>query len=365
MTTVDTEIRDGCSDRVSGEGAPDIVMLDPVASAAWHALVNSHSRANIFHHPAWLELLRTQYGFKIYALCLVRAGSIRAGIPFCELSGLPLRRPRLVCLPFSDSCGPLNSSLADLRSLLDGLRAYAARIGASVEIRDTLDCAGFNPGTPHWSHVTDLSCDPDMLFAALRPGVQGSIKKARKLGLCTAMRRDEEAMEIFYALHLMTRRRQGVPIQPRAYFTRLHAHIVRRGLGFVAITGDGNASMSGAVLCGFGKTLVYKYGASDPAYLDRAPNHLMLWDVMLDARQRGFSAFDFGKTDYSHEGLRAFKRGWHASETLKTYSHFPEAPAGGLFNVVNERLVSPLIRHTPSIVCRVAGELLYRHFGTR
>jgi len=237
---------------------------------------------------------------------------------------------------------------------------------ARLEIRETLATErAFHLGGPHWFHVTDVSCEPEELFKSFKPRVQRSIKKAQKGGLRTEIRRDEHAIAIFYDLHLKTRRRQGVPIQPRAYFARLHNHIVRAGLGFVSITGDGAHGMSAGVFCGFGKTLTYKYGASDPAYLDRAPNHLMFWDTMLYAQRAGFANFDFGKTAYHNDGLRSFKNGWNSVERQAAYSYFPEVPSGTLFSVVNEKLVGPVIRHSPPFVCRLAGEALYRHFALR
>jgi hypothetical protein len=365
MTPAASETTQERSDRVCVGEAADVVTVDPVRSIAWLRFVESHPDATIFHHPAWLRLLERQYGFHIHALCVAREGCISSGVPFCELSGLRRRRPRLVCLPFSDFCGPLSSLPAEQRCLLDHLRAYAEPINATIEIRDTLREPGFRPGTALWSHVTNISCSPEELFIQLQKRVQRSIKKAREGGLHTAIRHDEEAMEIFYALHLKTRKRQGVPIQPRSYFSRLHAFIVQRRLGFVAVTGTEYRSMSAAVFCGFGKSLVYKYGASDPRYHDRGANHLMFWEAICEARKQGFSFLDFGRTDPSHDGLRAFKRGWHTLETVKTYSYMPNAPTSILFDVVNKRLVAPVIRRAPAFVCRVAGELLYRHFGTR
>jgi lipid II:glycine glycyltransferase (peptidoglycan interpeptide bridge formation enzyme) len=181
--------------------------------------------------------------------------------------------------------------------------------------------------------------------------------------LQTSIRRDEEAMDIFYELHLKTRRRQGVPIQPRSYFRRFHQRIVRANLAFVSITGDADRPMSAAIFCDFAKTLLYKYGASDPAYSDRGANHLMFWDTMLHARSAGSTRFHFGKTARTHEGLRAFKKGWNAVERPLAYSYFPGAASSALFELLNRHVVAPIIRRTPTFVCRAAGEMLYRRFG--
>jgi lipid II:glycine glycyltransferase (peptidoglycan interpeptide bridge formation enzyme) len=177
------------------------------------------------------------------------------------------------------------------------------------------------------------------------------------------MRQDIEAVEIFYRLHLKTRRKQGVPIQPRRFFDLFRRYILERELGFIALTRSRSLYISAGVFCGFNRTLTYKYGASDPGHLDASPNYLMFWDTMLHAREQGFANFDFGKTDLSNTGLRFFKSGWDSTEMELPYSYFPTAPSPGVLDILNEKLIEPTIRHSPPIVCRMAGEGLYKYFG--
>jgi hypothetical protein len=90
----------------------------------------------------------------------------------------------------------------------------------------------------------------------------------------------------------------------------------------------------------------------------------MLWDTMLYARQSGFSRFDFGKTDLANTGLRFFKSGWNTKESELSYSFFPTVPSAGLQSILKKKLIEPAIRRSPAIVCRMAGEALYKYFGT-
>jgi hypothetical protein len=327
-------------------------------------LVASHGGACFFHHPAWLDLLAHYYRFKTFALCIEEDRKLIAGIPFCEVGGLPLVRKRWVCLPFSDYCGPLARSFEDSKYLVDHAIARAESLGIRLEIRDALwSNSGCVTSSDHWLHVLDLELEPEHLLKRFKSVVQRSIKKAQKNDLTTELRRDAEAVDVFYRLHLKTRRKQGVPIQPRKFFTLFHRHIIEAGLGFITLTAARQGYISAGVFCECNGALTYKYGASDPDCLEVSPNHLMFWHTMLYARQRGISRFDFGKTAASNAGLRFFKSGWNTKEMELPYSYFPAAPSAGLLAWVNKKVVGPTIRNSPEIVCRIAGEALYKHFG--
>jgi len=82
-------------------------LLDPLEDPRWAELVARAPAASIFHHPAWLGLLRRRYGYPIAGAAVLDAGGRPlAGLPIALVSS-PLTGRRLVALPFSDSCPPL------------------------------------------------------------------------------------------------------------------------------------------------------------------------------------------------------------------------------------------------------------------
>lgn len=337
-------------------------MIDPVSDLRWGHFVAEQPAAQIFHHPAWIALLREQYNFRTFAACLLQGDAIVAGMPICEVAP-PFRRRRWVCLPFSDRCGPLGLD-APIAALSGETLRRAAAIGATLEIRDsTVSNPRLERQTTHWLHVTQLERSPEQLMKALHPDVRRRIRKARAIGLTHEIRHDSEAIALFYELHLRTRRKQGVPIQPRSYFTAFQRYIIERGLGFVMLVRRGDEVLSAAVFCTFGKTALYKYGASHPEKLELGSNYLLFWEAMTYAMQSGLRLFDFGKTTMSNDGLRFFKNKWNSIETELPYLFAPEAPSMRLHDGISERIVKPIIQHSPALVCRIAGEMLYRHFA--
>jgi hypothetical protein len=134
-------------------------------------------------------------------------------------------------------------------------------------------------------------------------------------------------------------------------------------MGFIVMVYKDNIPISSGLFAGYNKVLSYKFGASDSGYLKLRPNNLMLWEAIQEAVKHGYEVFDFGKTENENTGLRKFKSGWGAVETPLYYSYYPEIPESGKFKFLKNILVAPVIKYTPSVVCRVTGELLYKHFA--
>jgi hypothetical protein len=108
--------------------------------------------------------------------------------------------------------------------------------------------------------------------------------------------------------------------------------------------------------------LSYKYGASDAAALALRPNNLLFWEAIRWGVETGMHSLDFGRTDWGHESLRAFKLGWGADERELRYHRLGgagRADHGGRAT----RALGAVIRRSPPVVSRLTGEILYRHAG--
>jgi len=309
-------------------------------------------------------VLNRQYGFKVFALCVLdEAGNLTAGIPFCEVKGLSGKR-KWVSLPFSDYCNPLAISNAALNDLEDGIFELASQQGVKqIEIRwDVGSDSRFVSMSNAVLHTTSLVGSDRELFSRFKKTqVQQPITRALRDGLIAKIRSDEEAIDRYYALHLQTRRRLGIPVQPRSFFKIFYEEVVRPDRGFLVLVFHREFCISAGVFAGYGGKLTYKYSASDQNSLHFHPNNLMLWTAMQEAIRRGFTTFDFGKTDADNAGLRQFKSGWGSTERPLIYSYYPEAPSGDVSRAIRQRVLAPVIRHSPKFVCRALGEMLYRY----
>jgi CelD/BcsL family acetyltransferase involved in cellulose biosynthesis len=328
----------------------------------WRAFVAGHSRAMPFHDPAWGQLVADCYGFPAFAVALNDPdGRIRGGAPMVQVRHL-LGRPRWVSLPFTDYCPPLVASAEDEARLAAVMRSAGSQAGAAlVEVRAPLAGADASSGFA-LRHVLELEPDPAVVYARFHPSqVQRNIRRAEREGL--TIRRGTRASDLlstFYQLHLRTRQRQGVPIQPRRFFSLLWERVLSRALGWVSVVEAAGRPVAAAVFLASNGTVVYKFGASDVAAWSLRPNHLLFWDAIRTACEAGYRSFDFGRTDAEHASLAAFKRSWGAREEPLVYSVLGASARVDLGHGRASRILAEVIRRGPLFVCRASGELLYR-----
>jgi hypothetical protein len=335
-------------------------LLEPVEDPRWEAFVGGAPRASVFHHPRWLALLRDQYGYRMMACCMTdRDGRVRAGLPLALVSSRLTGR-RLVALPFSDTCAQLSGDDTE-HGLSAALAELQASEGVELHVHGPLDGLG-HPGPSYHHHVVRLEPEVEAVKRRFtrKQALQG-VRRAQREGVVIEHRTDPEALLIFYRLHAATRRRQGIPTQPRRFILGF-ARLFEEGLGFVSLASVGGRPVAAAVFLAFNGTLTYKYGASNPSYLDRRPNNLLFMDAIRWGCERGLRAFDLGRTDIGHDSLRAFKLMWGAQEHLLQYTEVGNTGVTRR-SIDPPRTMRTLIRRMPPIFSRGLGELFYRHVG--
>jgi len=333
-----------------------------LSELAWANFVNSQAAASAFHHPAWAGLLAECYGYRAFALALTDdSGHIVAGMPIMEVRG-PLGGRRWVSLPFTDCCPPLLKDGTALPVLTDALIQQREDNIASLEVRSALlEQSQVHLHSHAVIHTLALSPDPDTVFRIFkRTQVQQLIKKAESNGITICRARAMNDMDVFYSLHVQTRRRVGTPVQPRRYFELLWKRLIEPGLGFILLAYHGEAPLAGAVFLAWNGTVIYKYSASDPASWRLRPNNLVLWRAIKWACENGYHTFDFGRTDLTDKGLRNFKNGWGTREEPLVYSIIADRPPKPMSGRLS-RWMSAVIRRSPPVVCRFLGELFYKY----
>lgn len=338
--------------------------IDPLSDPLWAMLVDRAPNASIFHHPGWLGLLNDHYGYAMRAhVVLGDDGAPVAGLPV-GLIDSRLTGRRLVALPFSDMCPPLDVGRPGaVDSLATAVLDEAEAEGLPLEVRGPLPGAPPDAtGATFLHHVLALDDNPDKILRAARSQARRGVAKAARLGVVVERRTDGGALDEFYSLHARTRRRQGIPVQPKRFIRRFERLFIA-GLGYVAVARHHERTVAAAVFLHHGPTLVYKYGASDERHLHLRPNNAIFADAISFGCETGLRELDFGRTDLDQEGLRAFKLGWGAEERGLTYTHVPPVARASQLAGRGRDVASAVIRRSPPTVGRVIGAALYRHFG--
>jgi hypothetical protein len=263
-------------------------------------------------------------------------------------------------LPFTDH-SPALSAPGFESELASAIRDWAST-GGLVEVHARLPAEDRHLVNAGVRHVLQLDDAETMQLRLSKTPVGRALRKADKSQLTTSIERDLDSMRAYYRLHCLTRRRQGVPVQPWHFFRLLHQQLVAQGLGMVILARLHGRPIAGAVFLSWNSTLIYKFGASDPAFLELRPNNLVMWRAIEWGCAHGCRTLDFGQTNLDNLGLRRFKSGWGAEEVPHHHTVFPDGalPKESAFV---RRAVSQVIRRSPVVAARAIGELLYGHYA--
>jgi hypothetical protein len=332
---------------------------------AWAEFVSQQAGAMIFHHPAWVNLLSECYGYGSFVLAALDArDEIEGGMPFMEVNS-PLTGNRWISLPFSDICLPLCRNQLVLNELVKYL-VYENRQGAvpRIEIHANLPSGEgiFQSSSFVWSR-TRLCNNSDVVLRMFdRTRVRQPIQQATRRGVEVHQSSSKADMFNFYDMFVESHQRLGAPVQPKRFFSLIWDRLIEKGFGFLSMAYKDGLPIAGNIFLHHGHTLTLKYNASRSALWQFRPNHLLYWAGIKWGCENGYKVFDFGRTELDNRNLREFKQGWAAEEVPLIYTTIskrkPRPPTS-----ISAKIIGDFIRRMPLSVCRVLGEILYRHYA--
>lgn len=342
----------------------EVRIIDPLKHEGWNNWVAERRESTIFHSSNWAKLLSETYRYRPIYFMLSQMGVCKACLPIVEVNSFITGR-RGVCLSFSDYCETIAESPEEFDLLLENVLEYGRTHGwRYVEFRGETNLRSEKPHKVFANHTVELTNNEMVMLARLRKSTARNIQKAIKEGVVIETNTDLQGVLSFYRLHCLTRKRQGIPPQPKKYFLNLYKYVIAENLGFTALAHYGDRNIAGVVCLGFGENAIYKYGASDEEFQSLRANNLLFWEAIKRCAREGFRSFSLGRTDLDNEGLLAFKNGWGGSRTVLNYYRYDFAASGFVCNRErNLEVYRNVLRKLPVNVLRMLGKLAYRHMG--
>jgi len=344
---------------------------DPTNNGSWDSLLTDFSRSGFFHSSTWCRTLVEAYGYRPLYLIGFDSHQISALVPLMGINSWLTGR-RGVSLPFSDNCPPLVKKKEDWPEIWQELikmgrnnrwRYLEIRGDDSELYKDKLNAGFIN-------HVVDLKTGPGEQFFRLRESTRRNIRKAIKNNVTVKNQRSYESLMEYYRLHVLTRKRHGLPPQPKRFFQAIYRNILETGYGrlFLAYPCSPNGglgrSIAGAIFFTFRDKAIFKFGASEPDVRRIRPNDMVLWSAIRALQSDGFKSLDLGRSDPENCGLIHFKDGWDSRQKKCFYWNYdlekdvftaPKWKVSGYYNKLFSKL--------PSGALRALGSGIYRHIG--
>ena len=237
------------------------------------------------------------------------AGAVRQGV-----------FPRYLYVPYGPAGNAQTAdALADIvrsasGSGLDFVRVEPTGHDALAAL-DEAQARAARPVQPRCTWLLDLTPDEDALRAGLESGHRSRINAAHRRGISVRSTDDPAEVEIFLGLQRRAADRSGFGGQSDAYHHTVARVLMPLGMARLYVAEAEGSPVSASICFDFGGTRYYAFSASDPERgrkLGAGPP--LLWTMILDARARGATAFDFwgvlctDQPGHAWAGFSQFKR---------------------------------------------------------
>jgi lipid II:glycine glycyltransferase (peptidoglycan interpeptide bridge formation enzyme) len=350
----------------------NIKLIDPFIDARWDSFVQSHPFGTIYQHSSWMKVLALTYQHT-KPLCFAiedKEGNIRGAIPSFIVKS-KLTGTRIVSLPFTSYCDPLVDNKKDLVKLLDPIVKETENISASYyELRtfwnqDLIEDDRFKQHNYHKIHILDVQDGFEQVKRSFPKDIVKSMNKAMRCGLTLKQGSTEHDLKEFYFMHALMRRRLGFPIQPYQFFKNMWDILYPQGYLELLLATWNKSIIAGIILFKFKGIVTYEFGSPLQKYLDKKPNHFLLWSAIEKACSEGYHYFDFGKSPPDHKGLLDFKKRWGAKMYDLPYFYYPQVK--GMMSLEQDSLKHKFLRsmgkYVPLPLAKIIGRFAYHHLG--
>jgi len=322
----------------------------------WQKYTDESADENPFLHTKWILSISSQYKLPIIILGYFENQKLISAIPFVEKK-IYFKKDKLISLPFTDYISYAND-IPDKFIWL--LKDYIKNDYSSAEIRSHVSCTDKTDATL-LRHYLRLDKGYEDIKSAYHKNNRRNIKQSEKHQLTFKISRDINTINEFCALNILTRKKHGLPPQPKSFFTTIVKNLFDHDLGFVATVYSGEKAIASAIFLTHKKTIIYKYGASANNYLKLKPNNFLMDSVIKYSCHNNYTFFDFGICPKDNTGLRRFKLGWGATEENICYVLINHKGINSYHKKRYHKIFHSIFKMLPSKLNVFLGEILYKY----
>lgn len=205
--------------------------------------------------------------------------------------------------PILDSPSDLAAAINELRSRAKELEADWVKLepivagGQTDNLRKTLKAnqlvkAGRDI-EPALTRVVDISLPPDELLATISQSTRSVIRKNQRENILTFKTSTDPAdVKIFTRMLDSVADRRGIGFFPQKYFYDQAELLMPVGMLYLELAYDDKKPVGGALIHDYGKSSCYTFAATLPEAQKQSVAALLLWQVILNAKNRGSKAID-------------------------------------------------------------------------
>ncbi len=305
-------------------------LRDPGEHARIDRFVGSHPEGTPFHRPAWLIASAQGTGNKAYALIAERGGEIDGYLPLSEIHS-PIFGRMLASSGFAVGGGLLLNEGTPSAAIFRALEELAGRLNCpSIELRGgTLPQRRTGWAIKRESHcgfVQPLAAGDEAQLLLVPRKQRAEVRKGLVNDLAITVGTADRDRAAHYTAYAESVRNLGTPVFPASLFAE-----VLDAFGDEAdilTVWSGNRPVASVLSLYHGGAVMPYWGGGTRVARQLRANDRMYYELMLHARRRGCTAFDFGRSK-TNSGAYDFKRNWGFEPEPLSYAQWtaPGCPA--------------------------------------
>ena len=294
----------------------------------WNRYVMQSDDSSCYHLIGWKDVIEKTFGHKTFYLLAQDDDSNIVGLlPLVQLKS-KLFGNYMVSMPFFNYGGVCADSDHIRDNLIRDAERLALKHGAEhIELRHA---ARFNTSLPvkttKVSMMLDLPPSADDLWHGFSSKLKSQIRRPVKEGMYANFGRDDE-LDSFYSVFSTNMRDLGTPVYSKKFFRNILDTFPEESQICTIYSKDA-APVASGFLMGFKKHLEIPWASSIRSYNKLSPNMLLYWDSLKFACEKGYRAFDFGRSTKG-EGTYRFKKQW-GSKPVQLYWYYGMKNEGSL-----------------------------------
>lgn len=279
---------------------------------------------SIFQRPTWLTAVEAGCGHKATGLIAERMGAVVGWLPLSEVHSHIFGRA-LVSSGFGVGGGALSDDAAVSEALAVAATEMAQRAAcASVELRGGAIPSDWHIETEsHANFVADLAEDDEAQLLAIPRKQRADVRKSLAGELEISIGRSAEDRAAHYAVYAESVRNLGTPVFPKSLFDAMLEAFPDADILTVRHNG---AAISSVLSFYHEETVMPYWGGGLFAARGLKANERMYYELMLHARGRGMTRFDFGRSK-NGSGPYRYKKNWGFEPEPMVYGSWSADPA--------------------------------------
>ena len=173
---------------------------------------------------------------------------------------------------------------------------------------------------PAHTRITDVSMSEEDLLVTMHPKTRYNIRVAQKHGVRVDI--ESHDFEAVWTLFEQTSSRGQFRLHRKTYYKQMIESLAGGDCRALLATASFKGKLLAAnIMIDFGDTRTYLHGASSNEHRNHMGPYLLHWELMRDAKERGFRFYDWwgvapmdAPEDHPWSGISRFKRGFTGEE---------------------------------------------------